>query len=137
LNFDSPEKKQQAIDNIINATLMIAAHNELYDRQLRNFRMSTYWFDYLSDSEFAEQFFGSKPREQEEVGIIDPITLYNGTVLPLQVGPASRRKRQTLSTLPPECKNLPTYKNWVEEKKTAPVQNQGACGKVKNTLARS
>jgi hypothetical protein len=127
LTFDSPEEKQQAIDNIVNATLRTATHNELYDLHLRNFRISTYWFDYLSDAEFAKQFFGSKPRE-EEVKIVAPITFFNGTVLP-QDKPVLRRKRQASSLLPPECKNLPAYKNWVEEGKTTPVQNQGNCGK--------
>lgn len=128
LTFDSPEKKQQAIDNIINSTLRTAAHNELYDLHLRNFKISTYWFDYLSDAEFAKEFFGSEP-QKEEVKTIEPITFSNGTVI--QDIPVTRGKRQTSSFLPFECKNLPAYKNWVEEGKTSPVQNQLGCGKFR------
>jgi hypothetical protein len=94
----------------------------LYQQKLRNSEIKTYWFDYLSSAEFERKFLGAVSRQEEEADS-------NGTVFEDQ--PASRRrKRQASTILPPECKNLPVYKNWIEEGKTAPVQNQYGCGMI-------
>lgn len=89
--------------------------------KLRNSKTSSYWFDYLSRAEFERMYLGAVSRPKE----------FTGTV-----ANASRRKRQIASTLPPECKNLPRYKNWIEEGKTAPVQNQAGCGKIEILLVK-
>jgi hypothetical protein len=106
----------------------------LYQQNLINFESERYWFHYLSDSEFREQFFGGDKAREEEVKTVLGFQLQNGTVLDpeqdLSSVQALRRKRQTATLLPPECVNLPAYKNWAEEGKTAPVQNQGPCGEI-------
>jgi hypothetical protein len=104
----------------------------LYRQNLLNFESGRYWFDHLSDSEISKRLFGTDPRE-EEVKRIFALQYHNGTMAELEAAPEDfnvfRRKRATV-LLPPECVNLPTYKNWVEEGRLAPVQDQGGCGKV-------
>jgi hypothetical protein len=98
----------------------------LYHQNLVNFESARYWFDYLSKEEFRKQFFGSVPHKKEAKTIL-PLQFANGTIAPT---PVVRAKRQAVSLLPPECVNLPAYKNWVEEGKLGPVQNQGRCGEI-------
>jgi Papain family cysteine protease len=109
----------------------------LFQQGLINYESARYWFDYLSKEEFRKQFYGGDKVPEKEEKIIYGYELSNGTILDpepdMLAGRISRRKRQTAtvaSVLPPECVNLPAYKNWVEEGKMAPVQNQGPCGEI-------
>jgi hypothetical protein len=72
-----------------------------------------------------QQLFGALPPEygSELVEILPELPFYtlNGEIV--EVYP-QRSKRSTN----PQCQNLPSYKNWVEEGKTTPVRNQGSCG---------
>jgi hypothetical protein len=71
----------------------------------------------------------------EEIKLVFNLTRPDGSEAPFEEAffeetPVYRRKR-AVSQLPPECKNLPAYKNWVEEGKTTPVMNQEQCGETK------
>jgi hypothetical protein len=113
-----------AVENIKRVQNLTAENNELYQQKLRNFETTNYWFDYLSSAEF-KRFSGAVPRQKENKYSAS-IANSNGTVFEDK----PRRKRQVSTTLPLECKNLPAYKNWAEEGKAAPVQNQEACGMI-------
>jgi hypothetical protein len=107
---------------------MVKANNEKYQQGLSNFESAVYWFSYLSSDQIRAQLLGAIPPAAQKEPITSPLLSVNGTVSSQTV---YRRKRAVTTIAGPECTNLPAYKNWAEEGKTAPVQNQGSCGKKK------
>jgi hypothetical protein len=130
VTFNTVEEKILAVSNIKNVTIMTKKNNKLFNKKLRNFETTNYWFDYLSNSDFKQKFLGAVVYEKEIKQYIGSVVHFNGTVLKTEYETTLRRKRQTRPNLPLECKNLPVYKNWLDERKTAPVQNQYGCGMI-------
>jgi hypothetical protein len=104
---------------------MVDENNLKFQQGLVNFQSGLNQFSTWTSDEIR-QLFGTIPREEEEV-IIMPDVFVNGTISSETL---SRRKR-AVTTAGPECTNLPADKNWATEGKTAPVQNQASCGKIK------
>lgn len=90
---------------------------------LSNFESRAYWFNALSKVKFQKQLLGGIPPE-EKVEIVLPLTTVDGD----KIFASGGRKKRANTPIGPECNNLPAFKNWVAEGKTAPVQDQGECG---------
>lgn len=100
------------------------ANNALFRLNLSNFDSRVYWYNALSKEKFKKKLLGKLDAE-EKPDLILPVQTVGGQTLIPPIG--GRRKRAALPA-GPECINLPAYKNWAEEGKTTPVQDQGACG---------
>lgn len=85
-------------------------NNNLYVTGFRDFFESWYDFSYLNDQAFADSFLGTAPQEN---------------VIGSSFNPSRRRKRSLTGSS--QCLNLPTYKNWAEERKLSSIQNQRLC----------
>jgi C1A family cysteine protease len=106
---------------------MVKANNKNYQLGLTNFQSAVYWFSHLSSDQIRAQLLGAIPPAAQKEPITLPLLSVNGTVSSQTI---YRRKRAVTTTAGPECTNLPAYKNWAEEGKTSPVQNQGSCGNI-------
>jgi hypothetical protein len=123
MSFDTPEEKREAIQNIKEAFAKVESNNALFKMNLSNFDSRAYWYNALSKEKFKRQLLGGQePVLQED--LVLPLTTVDGRKV---FTPSARRKRAA-TPIGPECYNLPAYKNWVEEGRTMPVQDQGACG---------
>lgn len=125
--FDTIEEQLEVVANYKEVNARVDLSNVLFQRHEYNFESMFYPFNALPRLRFRKQYLGAVPPEEEE-NIIEPLIDINGTVV---IQPAARRKRATGASAGPECQNLPAYKNWAEEGKTAPVQHQSICGEVK------
>jgi hypothetical protein len=111
LTFNTLEEQLTALDNLKLAVEKIKLNNENFVKNLSNFLSTEYWFSSLSSKEFRSQYLGTIPPEQKKLVVLS-LESVNGTESSL---PVVRRKRQVSSTAGPECRNLPVYKNWVDE----------------------
>lgn len=126
MTFETIEEQLEAIANLKPALEYVELNNEKFQQGLSNFESAVYPFNLLSRDSFRSQFLGLDPPEEEEK-IILPLVSVDGQI----TASVARRKRATSTSVGPECMNLPVSKNWAQEGKTAPVQNQGGCGKTK------
>lgn len=127
--FDySIEKADQAeaVANIKDASARVEIENELFKQNLRNSDSQLNWINAVPRSKIR-QILGADPPPERKMFYELPLVTFDGQVIDL---PSKRRKRAATSPSLPECQNLPSYKNYVEEGKTAPVQNQKSCGIV-------
>jgi hypothetical protein len=116
----------EAVANIKEASARVEIENELFKQKLRNSDSQLNWITAVPRSKI-HQVLGAYPPPEQNVFYELPDVTFDGYTVDLQS--KRRRKRATVSSLP-ECQNLPSYKNYAEEGKTAPVQNQKRCGKV-------
>lgn len=130
LTFSSNQEKIEAVANIKEAYARVEQNNALFEQGQSNFMSAVYWFSALSRANFRAALLGADPPEENEE-IVLPLLNVNGTTVAQNV---VRRKRAANTGVDPECNNLPNYKNWAEDGKTAPVQDQGSCGKKKSDL---
>jgi hypothetical protein len=103
---------------------MVEDNNLKFQQGLSNFQSGLNKFSTWSSDEIR-QLLGTIPREKDEL-ITMPDVKVDGTISSQSLS----RKKRAATIAGPECLNLPAYKNWAEEGKTAPVQNQGSCGKI-------
>lgn len=89
----------------------IEENNKLYELGDSDFKRSFYNFSSLSDEDFDDQYLGAKP-------VV--LNVASSAQVPL--------KPNVVKVIPPECQNLPAYKNWAEEEKLTPVIFQDNCG---------
>ena len=125
----SIEKADQAeaVANIKDASARVEIENELYKLNLRNSDSQLNWINAIPRSKIR-QILGADPPPENKIFYELPLVTADGEIIDLPT--MKRRKRATTSQSLPECQNLPSYKNYAEEGKTAPVQNQKSCGKV-------
>ena len=117
----------EALANIKAASARVETENELFKHNLRNSDSQLNWINAVPRSKIR-QIFGAEPPPEMEILHELPLVTFDGQVIDSHS--KKRRKRAAVSPSLPECQNLPPYKNYVEEGKTASVQNQKACGIV-------
>lgn len=128
MTFSTNEERIEAVANIKSAYARVEQNNALFEQGQSNFMSAVYWFNALSRSSFRASLLGAHPPE-ETIDIVLPLVTVSGIVVEQ---PLVRKKRAANTNVNPECTNLPVYKNWAEEGKTAPVQDQGRCGENKS-----
>jgi hypothetical protein len=98
-----------------------------------NFESQVHFFNAWTEDQLKSLFGAQPPAAStvEQGEYVPPLSI-DGTQT--YQPPVNRRKRQTSNTPLPQCQNLPAYKNWAEEGKTAPVQHQLQCGKTPITV---
>lgn len=100
---------QAAAENIYNTTLQVQADNAKFAAGLISYQSKVYDYAWMSPAQFISAYGGALPLQP---------TLRKRRSLPQSF----IKKSDCVAT------NLPSYKNWVEEKKLSPVQNQNPCG---------
>jgi hypothetical protein len=113
----------EVVANVKAAEAFIKSNNKLYYEGASNFLSRFYWFNALTRAQMLA-LFGAIPPPKPQAAPELPLYTLDGRKYE---APLKRRKRANNPPLP-ECQNLPSYKNWVEEGKTAPVQDQKSCG---------
>jgi cathepsin L len=91
-------------------------NNKLFKDGKSDFFSEIYPFSYLDDEEFANRYLGLVEKK---------LKIAEGFQLP---PPIKSRVPVGPKIVPPECQNLPIYKNWATEGKLAPVKYQDQCG---------
>jgi hypothetical protein len=122
------EEKINASINLKENLAIIDNINSLYDEGQSNFKTRAYAHSVLSHEQMKTMMMGSE-QPPENVEIIKPLYDFNGTIVPQEEPPKHDRHKRSSTLMPPECVNLPSYKNWVEEGKTSYVRDQLQCGK--------
>lgn len=127
------EEKVNASINLKENLKLIENINTLYNESKINFKVRPYAHSIFSEDQLREKMTGTIIPEEEEDGMILPMFDFDGNVVPEENHLDLNRKKRSTFRLPPECVNLPAYKNWAEEGKTTPVRDQGQCGEIENS----
>jgi hypothetical protein len=108
INFPTQQDKQEAFEILNELWNEIQMNNQLAANGSRNFVETWYPFSRFNDSYFAAHFLGVVPQVN------------------VKASEFHRVKRQVADSTA-KCLNLPSSKNWADEGKLSPVQNQGEC----------
>ena len=101
ISFSSLAAKKSAAVNLILEVKQVTHHNTQYVGNLTNYQQAINHLSYIDQKQFHNQFAGLMPLV--------------GT------------KPQNIRVIPSECRNLPSYKNWINDRKIPPVKNQKNC----------
>lgn len=115
--------QEEAVINIKKARSQIAANNDLFARNKSNYESKFYPHNAYTNIQI-KKLFGDIPSSPSVSSHKVDLTLKTKNNQTVQI-PTVKSKRAVNND--PRCQNLPAYKNWVEEGKTAPVQDQGQC----------
>lgn len=103
--FHSASERKLAATRLVEENKNIANHNKLFSAGLSSYQQGLNQNAWMNQKQFSDRSTGLLP-------------LATGVEIPLLVS----------RVVPPECQNLPAYKNWTTEKKVSPVKNQLSCG---------
>jgi hypothetical protein len=127
--LNTTQEKINAVANLRATEAEVAQINLAYGQGQSLFTARLYWWAILSAEDRAT-FMAGGGKETPKEPLVKAKQFYaNNSEVPDDIASFNfRRKRQATLPVRPECVNLPTYKNWVQEGKTAPPQDQKQCG---------